>query len=64
MNIRTIHIFPPIPIRKYDWCAVDNDTFDAENPATVVGYGSTKEEAIADLLHQIEEANDVNDDGA
>jgi hypothetical protein len=61
MNIRTIHICPPIPVRSYDWCAVDNDTFDEENPATPVGYGPTKEEAIADLLRQIEEAND---DGA
>jgi hypothetical protein len=64
MNIRTIHICPPIPNRNYDWCAYDNDKFDAENSDSVVGYGSTKEEAIADLLQQIEEASDVNDDGA
>jgi len=56
MNIRTVHICPPIPIRDFDWCAYDEDTFDGEGRP--VGYGSTEEEAIADLRQKIEEAND------
>jgi hypothetical protein len=64
MNIRTIHICPPIPIRRYDWCAYNGDTFDAESSKSLVGYGCTEQEAIADLLQLIAEANDVNDDGA
>jgi hypothetical protein len=60
MNIETVHICPPIPIRTYDWCAFDADTYDEEG-GDIRGWGATREEAIADLLRQIEEAND---DGA
>jgi len=61
MNIRTEYICPPIPIRDFDWEAVDADTYDPECNNKQIGHGKTKEEAIADLLRQIEEAND---DGA
>jgi hypothetical protein len=60
MNITTIHDPPPIPIRSFDWKAYDGRTYDPEM-FPIIGWGATEEEAIADLLRQIEEAND---DGA
>ena len=42
--IVTHHIFPPIPIRDFDWCAY------RDPEVTPYGYGRTEEEAIADLL--------------
>lgn len=50
MRIVTNYIFPPIPIRSMDWCAVDDDTYDEGCP---VGWGATEQEAIDDLLEQL-----------
>jgi hypothetical protein len=44
--IRTEHVYPPIPMRQFDWRAV----FDGYEPGDVMGYGKTREEAIADLI--------------
>ncbi|HLK83131.1 MAG TPA: hypothetical protein VKT99_16780 [Xanthobacteraceae bacterium] len=41
----------PIPDRRFDWSAVTED-YDLGSPA---GYGRTEQEAIDDLLMQIEE---------
>jgi hypothetical protein len=53
----TSHIFPPIPDRRWDWCAyLDNDVED-EN---AYGWGTTEAEAIADwkrLQCEAEEAS-------
>lgn len=49
--IHTEHVYPPIPERQYDWQA----TFDGYEPGDPVGYGPTKEAAIADLIEQQEE---------
>jgi hypothetical protein len=57
MRIVAHLVTPPIPCRDFDWCAYDSGTHDPENNP-IVGWGRTKEEAIADLLRQIEEAND------
>lgn len=46
--IITNHIFPPIPMREFDWCAY------RDPERTPYGYGRTEAEAIADLL-QLEE---------
>jgi hypothetical protein len=54
MKIRTEFVYPPIPIRDFDWSAVDDDTYDGEG--CPIGYGRTEEAAIADLKQQIEEA--------
>jgi hypothetical protein len=43
---------PPIPIRDFDWSAIDDDTYDYDAP---IGQGPTEAAAIADLLQQIEE---------
>lgn len=53
MKIRTEFVYPPIPIRDFDWCAVDDDTYDGEG--CPIGYGRTEADAIADLMAQIEE---------
>jgi len=50
-KIRTECIFPPIPIRAFDWCA----TFDNYEPGCPIGYGRTEQEAITDLLEITEE---------
>jgi hypothetical protein len=60
MKIVTEYVCPPLPIRFFDWRAYDGDTYDPENN-NPTGWGRTKEDAIADLLRQIEESDD---DGA
>jgi hypothetical protein len=56
MKIRTEFVYPPIPIRAFDWSAVDDDTYDgAEDSHCPIGYGATEEEAVEDLKRQIEE---------
>ncbi len=57
MNIKTTHINPPIPIRCFDWSAIDSDTYDGalDAPPQKVGYGSTEQEAIEDLQSQTSE---------
>lgn len=60
MKILTDFWMKPIPLRCYDWSAstdnydadADQDGFFSTDP---VGYGATEQEAIADLLEQIEE---------
>lgn len=44
-------IFPPIPSRKWDWSAV----FDGYEPGDPIGWGSSPEEATAELLDRLEE---------
>lgn len=59
MNIRTEFIYPPIPDRRFDWSAIDADTYDGapdtKHPFNAIGYGRTEQEAIADLLSQLED---------
>lgn len=59
MKLRTDHIWPPIPVRHFDWSAVDDDTYDG--PGSPIGYGSTEAEAIADLLAEIEARDPFGD---
>ena len=54
MKIKTNYEYPPIPIRDYDWSAIDDDTYDgAEDSHCPIGWGRTEEEAIADLMQQL-----------
>lgn len=48
MEIVTRHIYPPIPVRQYDWEA-HYDDYDEGDP---IGYGSTEQQAIDDLKQQ------------
>ena len=56
MKIKTEFVYPPIPIRKFDWSAIDDDTYDG--PGSPVGTGATEAEAIADLMEQIDECRE------
>lgn len=51
-KIVTENIFPPIPDRRFDWIAY----YEGEEERGRYGYGSTKDEAIAELV------NDWGDD--
>ncbi len=53
MKIKTRFEYPPIPIRDFDWSAVDHETYDLGAP---IGWGRTEQEAIADLIEQLSEA--------
>jgi hypothetical protein len=46
LPIITSHIYPPIPPRKFDWCAFREGKEELGN----YGYGATEQEAIADLI--------------
>jgi hypothetical protein len=41
------HVFPPIPDRRWDWCAYRDGM---EENTHAYGWGTTDEEAIADML--------------
>lgn len=53
MKIRVDNIFPPIPVRGFDWAAIDEDTYDGapdSNNRHQIGYGRTRNAAIEDLM--------------
>ena len=60
IRIRTEFEYPPIPMRNMDWSAIDEDTYDVDCDqdgffsTSPVGRGATEQEAIADLLEQME----------
>lgn len=49
-RIVTRFVYPPIPLRQFDWTAV-RDSYDEGDP---VGQGATEQEAIDDLLAEEE----------
>lgn len=44
-------VFPPIPFRDFDYCAITRDY----EPSDPQGYGATAELACADLKHKLAE---------
>ena len=52
MKIKTSYCMTPLPIRNYDWSAIDDETYDGEG--CLIGYGATEQEAIENLLEEIE----------
>jgi hypothetical protein len=53
MNIRTDYDPKPIPTNRFDWTAIDDNTYDGAPDSGnrhEVGYGATEAEAIADLV--------------
>ncbi len=57
-KIITSHVFPPIPVRSFDWEAF----FEGDEELGLRGHGATEEEAIADLLDTADQlAEDEND---
>jgi hypothetical protein len=58
MKIRTTHVYPPIPMRNFDWLAVDDETYDGapdSRSRNQIGYGRTEAEAVADLKEKLED---------
>jgi hypothetical protein len=53
IKVRTNFEYPPIPVRSFDWSAIDDETYDGVG--CPVGHGATEQQAINDLLAQIEE---------
>jgi len=51
MKITTEYWAKPIPVRDFDWFAIDSDTFDG--PGCPIGSGATEEGAIAELLSRL-----------
>lgn len=60
-GIKTNFDYPPIPVRNMDWSAV-TDNFDCDCDENgyfsrdPVGRGATEQEAIDDLIEQLEDA--------
>lgn len=54
LTIKTTHVFPPIPIRSFDWHAY-YDGYEEWGPS---GWGPTEADAIADLLANTEKETD------
>lgn len=50
MKITTTYVYPPIPDRRWDWSAVDDNTYE---PGGYIGQGPTEAAAIADLFGQM-----------
>lgn len=55
MNIIRVFDPKPIPLRQWDWEAYD---FDEYEPGQPIGYGRTEQEAIADLMAQLDGERD------
>jgi hypothetical protein len=58
MKILTDFVHPPIPLRGFDWSAIDSDTYDgAEDSGNrhQIGWGETEQQAIDDLLEKLSE---------
>lgn len=49
--IRIEHVLPPIPLRDFDYTAVD----DNYEPGCPIGFGPTPASALADLMEQFDE---------
>lgn len=52
MKIVTIHVYPPIPERSFDWCAF----YEGSEEGGLRGWGSTKEAATDELKALHDEA--------
>lgn len=49
MSIATDFWMKPIPLRQFDWSAVDENY----EPGMPIGYGATEQESIDDLQEQL-----------
>jgi len=56
VKIHTSFDCPPIPVRSVDWSAVTDDYDGAPDSHCQIGHGATEQEAIQDLLDQLEDA--------
>ena len=51
--IKTSYVYPPIPIREFDWAAYFDDDCGCEECHALVSRGSSESIAITDLLQQM-----------
>ena len=58
-KIVTSHVYPPIPVRNFDWSAY----YEGDEEAGQYGYGATEAEAIADFIENYQEGCDLRLDG-
>jgi hypothetical protein len=49
VKIRTRRSMPPIPVRQFDWSAIE----DSYEPGRPIGRGPTEHSAIDDLIEQL-----------
>lgn len=54
-KVITTNIFPPIPDRRFDWCAYFDGDEPNDNGSMMQGFGATESEAIDDLIRLYEE---------
>lgn len=55
IEIKTWNVCPPVPVRNWDWAAWVKDS---DEETGLEGHGATEQEAIEDLLFQLEEMGD------
>jgi hypothetical protein len=55
-RIKVTCVYPPIPDRRFDWCATRENDEPSDNGAMFQGYGRTEQEAIDDLVAVIADA--------
>lgn len=58
-KIVTQHVYPPIPTRRFDWAAYDENYEPPDSDGVgggAIGWGNTEAEAIAEYLEIIGEA--------
>lgn len=53
MRIIQNHVYPPIPIRSFDWEAYDENKFCCPECGLTVGRGPTRLTALLDLWDQM-----------
>ena len=58
-KIVTTYVYPPIPIREFDWQAHFDGDEPNDNGSMLAGHGRTEQEAISDLIEQHSETEGV-----
>jgi hypothetical protein len=59
VKIKTWHEYPPIPDRRFDYGAMDEDD---NADGTLIGWGPTEAEAVLDLLRLFQERDELREE--
>lgn len=51
-KVVTRHVYPPIPLRQFDWCAYYDGDEPNDEGHMMMGFGRTEQEAIDDLENE------------
>lgn len=60
MKIKTTYVCPPVPERSFDWSAIDEDTYNGSG--SPIGFGATEQDAVKDLMDQMEKEECPHDE--